>query len=316
MAKDNLPDNDNRLGQIREGAGLEDSKINQEFVDFIRKWSTPVLLIAAAIAIGYFLYNKRLEAKQAHIDEAFNQYNQSANTLSPSPDALRRISDDYSDVKGVSIMARIAAADEYLRSVQRGIRPGSPIDASTGEPENTEDFLTTDEDRERLLAEAESLYRSVWEETQGKPTMAIHTLGALYGLAAVSESRGDLDAARNAFDQAMALAEDNGFVEHVSIIRQRLDELPRITRVSLPSKADLPEPPEPEVVIPEEGADDGIVGPLPEDGVTSEGSTNVVDGDDAEATENETAADDGAADDAGADDSGSGEDSGTSDDGR
>ena len=71
MAKDNLPEENIRLGELKEGAGLEDSRINQDFVDFIRKWSTPLLMVAAAIAIGYFLYNKRIEARQAHIDEAF-----------------------------------------------------------------------------------------------------------------------------------------------------------------------------------------------------------------------------------------------------
>ncbi|QKK09529.1 MAG: hypothetical protein HND58_16065 [Planctomycetota bacterium] len=301
MAKENLPDNDNRLGQIKEGAGLEDSKINQEFVDFIRKWSTPILLIAAAAALGYFLYNKRIEARQAHIDEAFAQYNQSANTFSPSPDALRRIAADFDDVKGVSIMARLSAADEYLRSVQRGIRPGSPLDPATGEPENEEDFLTPDgEDRVRLLDEAEALYREVWNETQKNPAMAIHTLSALYGLAAVSESRPDLDAAKNTLDQAMALAEERGFVEHVALTRQRIDNLPRLTRITLPKKADLPVPPEPEPLEIDE-----TVGPLPVEGVTSEGVTEVID---EEGSESESSD----ADDAGAGDSGT-EDSGTDD---
>lgn len=301
MAKENLPDNDNRLGQIKEGAGLEDSKINQEFVDFIRKWSTPILLIAAAAALGYFLYNKRIEARQAHIDEAFAQYNQSANTFSPSPDALRRIAEDFDDVKGVSIMARLSAADEYLRSVQRGIRPGSPLDPATGEPENEEDFLTPDgEDRVRLLDEAEALYREVWNETQKNPAMAIHTLSALYGLAAVSESRPDLDAAKNTLDQAMALAEERGFVEHVALTRQRIDNLPRLTRITLPKKADLPVPPEPEPIVIDE-----TVGPLPVEGVTSEGVTEVID---EEGSESESSD----ADDSGAGDSGT-EDSGTDD---
>ena len=291
MAKKDLPDNDNRLGQIKEGAGLEDSKINQEFVDFVRKWSTPVLLVAATAALGYFLYNKRIEARLAHVDEAFAQYNQSANTFSPSPDALRRIAEDFGDVKGVSIMARLSAADEYLRSVQRGIRPGSPLDPSTGEPENEEDFLTADgDDRARLLDEAEALYREVWNETQGNPAMAIHTLSALYGLAAVSESRPDLTAARNTLDQAMALAEERGFIEHVALTRQRIDNLPRLARVTLPKKADLPAPPEPEPLVIDE-----TFGPLPEEGVISEGVTDVIDDQNTEGETTENA-DGGAAD--------------------
>ena len=316
MAKDNLPENNIRLGELKEGAGLEDSRINQDFVDFIRKWSTPLLMVAAAIAIGYFLYNKRIEARQAHIDEAFTQYNQSANTFSPSPDALRRIAEDYDDVKGVSVMARIAAADEYLRSVQRGIRPGSPLDPQSGEPENEEDYLN-DAGRDQLLGEAEAMYRAVWNDTQGNPAMAIHTLSALYGLAAVSESRMDVDAAKNALDQAMALAEDRGFIEHVALTRQRIEGLPRLTRVSLPKKADLPPEPEPEVILPVDGGagviGEGPIGPqLPGgDAVDAE------DGDAAETELSDAAAESDAADGAGSDetdDDAGGDDS--SDDGR
>lgn len=316
MAKQNLPDDNQRLGQIKEGAGLEDSKINQEFVEFIRKWSTPVLLIAAAVAVGYFLYNKRVEARQAHVDRAFAQYNESSGTFSPSPDALRRIAEDFDDVKGVSIMARTAAADEYLRAVQRGIRPGSPLNQLTGEPENEEDFLN-DEDRDRLLAEAESLYREVWNETEGNAALAIHTLGALYGLAAVAESRLDLDAARNTLDQARALAEDRGFIEHVALASRRIEALPRLARVSLPNKADIPLPPEPEPEETEVPETDTTVGPALPDDATDAGepgaSTEVVDPD----ADDAAATDSSGNDDTGADDEDTGAtDDGSADDGR
>jgi hypothetical protein len=263
MAKEQLPDNESRLGQIREGAGLEDSRVNQEFVDFIRKWSTPVLLVAAAIALGYFLYNKRIEAREARVSEAYAQLNQSSATANPSPDALRRIAEDYNDVPGVRLMATLTAADQYLAAVQRGVRPGTPLDAA-GEPENPEDYLS-EEDRERFLAEAQGLYQTVWDQTQGSPALSIYTLESLYGLAAVAESRGDIEGARNAYDQASALAEKMGYAEHAQIAKQRLDEAGTIRHVSLPSKADLPEPPEPEVI--EDPEIDVEIGPqLPEGG--------------------------------------------------
>lgn len=234
---------DNRLDEIREGAGLEDSRINQEFVDFIRKWSTPVLLVAALIAIGYFLNNKRIEARAAHVDEAFSQLNQSMGTISPSPDALRRIAEDYKDVQGVRLMATMAAADEYMRAVRRGVKPGTVISQLTGEPENPDDLLT-DPDRERFLAEAETLYKQVHAATVDDPALAVHTMGALYGLAAVSESRGDLTAARNVLDQAAALAQDHGFFEQTAIAQGRISALTSVDApVWLPAKADLPEIP-------------------------------------------------------------------------
>lgn len=263
---------DNRLEGIKEGAGLEDSRINQEFIDFIRKWSTPVLLVLALIALGYFLNIKRVAAKQAHIDEAFQQLNLSLETGSPSPDALRRIAEDYKGVEGVRLKATMGAADEYLRAMQRGIKPGSPIDPNTGEFENAEDLLTA-EDRDRFLSDAETLYKRVHTETVDKPKLAVHTLGALYGLAAVSESRGDLEAARNVLEQAAALAEKHGFMEHSAIAQVRIAALPTLGEaVQLVSKDELPEipalkPVELEIEIPvvDGVSEDGTVGPqLPE----------------------------------------------------
>lgn len=265
MAKE---ERDARLDQIKEGAGLEDSRINQEFVDFIRKWSTPVLLIAALIALGYFWKNKREEARQAHVDRAFQELNASTESGSPSPDALRRIAQDYKNVPGVHAMALRDAADEYLRAVQRGVKPGSPINPQTGEYENPDDVLS-DEDRARFLSEAETLYKQVFSETENKPGMAIHTLTALYGLAAVSESRGDAEAARNMLDRAASLAEKHGFLEHNTIAGMRLAALPdllseKVELVSKSSLAEIPalQPEEPEAPV---APENGEVGPqLPE----------------------------------------------------
>ncbi len=256
MAKDK--DLDIRLGEIKEGAGLEDSRINQEFIDFIRKWSTPVLLVAALLALGYFLNNKRIEARQAHIDEAFQQLNLSLETGSPSPDALRRIAEDFKDVEGVHLIATMGAADEYLRAVLRGIKPASPIDPTTGEFVDEADLLTA-EDRDRFLSEAETLYKQVHAETVDKPNLSLHTLGALYGLAAVSESRGDLEAAQNVLEQAAALAEKHGYMEHSAIIQARIAALPTLgAPMTLVRKNDLPEIPALKPIVPEIPVIDGV----------------------------------------------------------
>ena len=45
-----------RQTQIREGAGLEESKLNVEFIDWLQRWSTPILLLVAGAALGMGLY--------------------------------------------------------------------------------------------------------------------------------------------------------------------------------------------------------------------------------------------------------------------
>jgi len=263
---------DRRLDQIKEGAGLEESRINQDLVEFLRKWSTPVLMVLALIMLGYFFYNKQKAARQAHVDEAFREYNQSAEIANPSPDALKGVAEDFKDVEGVYLLATQRAADEYLRAVQRGVKPGAELDQA-GEPVDPSDMLT-DEDRERFLKEAESLYRKVYDRTTGKPQLSLHTLAALYGLAAVSESRNDAQAARNVLDQALALAKDHGYLEHITILQDRIDKLPSLVseEVKLYAKADLPEipalaQPEPELPTIDENTDvtapqDAQTGPM------------------------------------------------------
>ncbi|HZW11182.1 MAG TPA: hypothetical protein VFF69_14870 [Phycisphaerales bacterium] len=255
---------DNRLSQITEGAGLQESRLNVEFIEFIRKWSTPVLLVLAALAVGYFLWNKQKEARDARIDEAFAQLNQSTETTSPSPDALRRIAEDYKGVTGVRLLAQLAAADEYLRAVKRGVKPGAVLNQE-GIAENAEDLLT-DADRERFLSEAETLYREVHAAAEKQPALALHTLSALYGIGAVAESRGRLDEAKNVLDQAHNLAIKHGFVEHAVRTQERIDALPsRATAVALYHKAELPEipalkPPDLEPATPIDPAG-AVVGP-------------------------------------------------------
>jgi hypothetical protein len=89
-------------------------------------------------------------------------------------------------------------------------------------------------------------------------------------LAAVSESEGELDAAKNALDQAHGLAMKHGFVEHAARTQARIDALPsRATPVALYRKAELPEipalkPPEPPPLSELEPPDETVVGPEPE----------------------------------------------------
>ena len=238
---------DKRHTEIKEGAGLDESRLNLEFVDFLRKWSTPVLLILAIAAIGYFLYTRQQEAKRERTADAFRQFTVVAMSANPSPESLVGIAEAFGDVRGIGAMARLAAADEYLRAVRRNLRPGSELGPG-GVVLDPEDELKPEE-RSRFLDEAERLYRRAHADTVGNPAMTLHTLGALYGLAAVAECVGDLEAARNVLDQALMLAEKRGYPQHVVIARERLDALSKggepVRLYRAAELAPLPELPQP-----------------------------------------------------------------------
>ena len=62
---------DERQTQIRQGAGLEESRINTEFLDFLNKWSSPVLIVIGLIGLGWFGLNYLERSKQSRMNNAF-----------------------------------------------------------------------------------------------------------------------------------------------------------------------------------------------------------------------------------------------------
>ena len=234
---------DKRHTQIKEGAGLEESRLNVEFIEWLRKWSTPLLIVIAAVALTYVLYNKYHERQAARVSEAFASYEAASASANPSPASLLAVADDYKGVRAVPILARLAAADAYLAAVRRGVDPGAVVDPTTGKVQSETDLMDEAE-REANLAEAGRLYQAVLDECAGKAGMAIHAVGASFGLAAVAESRGDAAAARSAYEGAAAAAESAGFTAQAKIARERMASLEgRLTMPTLYEEAALPKVP-------------------------------------------------------------------------
>lgn len=242
---------DERTNQIREGAGLDESKLNQEFIEFIRKWSSPALFVVAGIVLLYAgkgYLDKRANAK---VNRAFAEVASAVDytVASPSPVTLRAIREQYGDIRGIAPMAALREADVYLSAAVRGVAPGAELalDANNQPTDSyaPEDLLSA-EDRAKMLDDAERLYREVAGMTQGGGAWAIHRLGAQFGLAAVAESKGDAVGAKAAYESAKKLAEEAGFVMWAEVASERLASAEQMTSpVELVSKASLPKPPEP-----------------------------------------------------------------------
>jgi hypothetical protein len=229
---------DDRTTQIREGAGQVESKLNTEFIDWLRKWHMPILLVVAMIALSYVGYQRWQQMKSAKVARAFSEY---WNTS--SPEALRSVAVTHEGVRAVSELARLGAADTYLKAARTGIKPGAqPGQGGVFAPAD----VMNESDREAILAEAESLYREVLTTTRDDQPRAIHALNASYGLAAVAESRGDLGAARGHYEEVARLAEWAGYPQHAEIANRRIERLPRLAEAPrLYAQAELPKAPEP-----------------------------------------------------------------------
>jgi hypothetical protein len=233
---------DERQAQIRERAGLEESRLNQEFIEWLRKWGTPILMVVAVLAVGYALRDLFHKASDTKLDTAFQELDSVGNSGNASPDALLAIASDYEGKGAVSGIARLEAADAYLDAVRRGIKPGAQFKTGgqPGELDNAADALTN-EDRTKFLAQAGELYQKVYDEASGKSGQQLLTINALYGLAAVAEGQDQTDKAKGYYDQIAKLADATQFSQLGALAKERGGKLDQLKSVpKLFAKSELP----------------------------------------------------------------------------
>ncbi|MEO1007846.1 MAG: hypothetical protein AAFX79_04725 [Planctomycetota bacterium] len=241
---------DDRQAQIKERAGLEESRINQDFVDFLKKWG-PYALIAVGLVFAAINGKRWLDQKaEDRVDEAFRQWTLATSSDAASPDTLVALADQFGDVKGIPLAARHEAARTYLDAVRRGVVLGAQP-----QPDGTypAEELLDGELREMYLAQARTLFERVAADAGSGAGEAVHAIRANLGLAAVAESSGDLDDARLRYERARELDRAAGYGGMTAVIDARLASLDALAQpVVLPARADLPS-----AAVVEEPADAG-----------------------------------------------------------
>ena len=234
---------EDRQRQIREGAGLEESRLNTEFIEFLRKYSTPMLLVIAAVAGGYGGLKYLEKQRDLARDNAFVELESAV--ASRSVKTLASVADENGSRGAVAPLARLDAADLHLASYRTGLPPGIQLqpDGATGNfklPEG-EKYLT-EEERGTQLTEAAALYKLVIEDTDKEPSRALLTIGALDGLASVAESRGQFDEAKAQYQKLIDKAKEAGYPTIAAATQKRIDSLDAIkTLPKLYAQADLPQ---------------------------------------------------------------------------
>lgn len=156
-------------GGLKEGAGLEESRLNREFIDFLQVWGPRVLMVIAAIALGYFLYGKYRLSQEAALARAFSELD--AAVVARNPTSLIRVAEEQSGKAAVPLLARLAAADLYLESSRTGVPAGIQLDQAGALPEGTS-FLT-EEEKKSQLGKAAAEYETVLAAAGTSDGMAI-----------------------------------------------------------------------------------------------------------------------------------------------
>ena len=282
---------DDRKNEIREGAGLDESRVNQEFIDMLQKWSTPALFVIAAIVLVYAGWGYLQKRANTKVNEAFDEIAGSVDyaVTSPSPNTLKAIRAQHGSVAGVVPMTSLREADVYLEAAVKGVAPGAELaldeDNNQTDSYADEDLLSIAEKSE-MLDKAEALYRAVATSPEGGDGWAIHRLSAQFGIAAIAESRGDAAGAKSAYEDAKSIADGAGYSLWSQIADKRLETVDEmVVPVELVSRLSLPKDPEPEVLqMPDAPADEPI-GPVLVDEPTADPVTDPAADDSGDATD-------------------------------
>lgn len=265
---------DDRQTQIKEGAGLEESRINKEFIDFLNKWSSPVITVLAVAALIWaglgFLERRKLE----RIDQAFAAYEAAIQGGNPSPASLTALAAEYEGVRAVPDLAQLRTIDLYLVAYLRGVEPGVEIDPVTGQAVDGSGSLDEDQ-RERYLGQARSLADEVIARIADNPDKAMLSIQALIRRGAIAECDRDLDKARANYERAKAIAQQAQLDALAIFAQTRIDTIGTLDPdLALPSSdqlvtlpgEDLPEIPQTPEPIPTEGLDTSV---FPSEGTES-----------------------------------------------
>ena len=212
---------DNRQQQITVGAGLQESRYSQDFIDLLKTYLAPTLMIVALVVLGFqgwkYWQNRQSQAQAA----AFKDLDSA--TMSGNPMSLLRVAEDHIGQQSVEPLARLQAADILLESAISKTVPGAEF-GPDGRVKNEADRLTDVQAGERL-AQAETQYRKVLSdvgEVSGKEVLAI---AGAFGLASVSEMRKAWDEARGSYERVIELSDRVGYKTPSDIAKQRIASL-------------------------------------------------------------------------------------------
>jgi hypothetical protein len=193
-----------RLKEVHQ-TDLTESRVNEDFIDWMKN-SGPTWLLVVLVALAAYLgINRWRDAKVSKANEAWAAYGQAQ-----LPGSLVDVANQYGAIGQVGNLARLQAADQLLLAVQAN-RELSDLntDSLQQDPEQpaADEQPLGDEQRGEYLDRADRLYDEIIANDDGSPGMTLHAVGARNGKAAVAESRGDIESAREWYTKAAERAE-------------------------------------------------------------------------------------------------------------
>ncbi|MDZ4753579.1 MAG: hypothetical protein SGJ11_03680 [Phycisphaerae bacterium] len=225
-----------RLRQVQQ-QDLTESRLNDDFVFWLKTKGMNWLLGFLVIACAYSFWNFYKQRKTTERDVAWSELSSAA-----LPESFAEVAKKHESIDSVALVAWLAAADSHLRDLQTGLDSTAVLvpnlDGTPAPPQPL-----SDDGRKLAQDAADSYYQKILDAAasrSGEVAMKPIILSALFGRAAVAESRGAMDVAKQMLEQAVATAGD-AFPTFAKEASARLESLSLVAGASaLPTRASLP----------------------------------------------------------------------------
>jgi hypothetical protein len=189
-----------RLQQVHQ-TDLTESRVNEDFVDWLKTKGLTWLLAILIGLCAYVFITRFREKAVLRRAEAWRDLSQAALPMSKVDVAA-----EYDDIFCIPQLANLQAAEILMDSVHRK-RPVSSADADPIDATDPAATALTSDERRTYLERAEGHYQTVIDSDDGSLDHTVFAVGAMNGMAAVAESRGETVIAGEWYGRAAARAE-------------------------------------------------------------------------------------------------------------
>ena len=226
-----------RLSQVQT-QDLTESRLNDDFVYWLKKNGTNTLLVVLIALCAFLGFNVWQRKNLEKTSVAWSELGQA--TL---PEAFEQIAKDHADIPQAAMMALLSAADLRLRQLQSGVLVAEVRDAQG--TVTTPAVALDDAGRKVAQDAAEEDYSKAADIAlklagTNSNNAAIVLLQSYFGRAAVAESRGNFDGAKQWLTKAESEA-GTAWAPIAKLAKSRIDGLVALaTPMQLPKNADLP----------------------------------------------------------------------------
>jgi hypothetical protein len=185
-----------RLKEIQT-ADVSESKVNEDFIHWMKTKGPGYLLIVMLLIAGYMFMLQYQQGKDSHRADAWDAYLEAR--VSGLPTSHEDVAQTYADVDSIEALGILSAADAYLQSVVLGKTVGSNANIST---------TLTIEDRTFYLQKADGLYGAVVANDDLSEAITLLIVSGLNGRAAVAEAQGNIESAKGYYEAVIARVGD------------------------------------------------------------------------------------------------------------